>query len=222
MSGHTKAVGMIETWGYPALVAAADTAAKTADVQVTAYEKADAGIVTVYVLGDVAAVKTAVEAGGDAAKRVGKLLATHVIARPDASVFAMVEGRFRPPPGSSGSSSAAVAAGVSSGALANIPLTQVDGGKGGGEGGGGDGRNVNANGNAISPPSAEELALWKVKHLREYAARLEGFPISAEKLAKTSKAELLRLLDSLSERDNGKRNRSTDTTGDGDNGGGSA
>ncbi|TFE23582.1 BMC domain-containing protein [Cohnella luojiensis] len=81
---------MIETWGIPALISAADAAAKTADVRVTTYEKVDAGIVTIYLLGDVASVKTAVEAGGEAARRVGKLLATHVIPRPDPSVFEMV------------------------------------------------------------------------------------------------------------------------------------
>lgn len=91
MASHIQALGMIETWGVPALIAAADAAAKTADVQVTAYEKADAGIVTIYLLGDVASVKTAVEAGADAARKVGKLLGTHVIPRPDASVYRMVQ-----------------------------------------------------------------------------------------------------------------------------------
>jgi microcompartment protein CcmL/EutN len=91
MASHTLALGMIETWGVAALIAAADAAAKTADVQVTAYEKVDAGIVTIYLLGDVASVKTAVEAGAEAAKRVGKLLGTHVIPRPDASVYKMIQ-----------------------------------------------------------------------------------------------------------------------------------
>ncbi|MFC5527885.1 BMC domain-containing protein [Cohnella yongneupensis] len=88
---HTQALGMIETWGVPALIAAADAAAKTADVRIATYEKADAGIVTIYVLGDVASVKTAVDAGSEAAKRVGKLLASHVIPRPDASLYAMMK-----------------------------------------------------------------------------------------------------------------------------------
>jgi microcompartment protein CcmL/EutN len=82
---------MIETWGIPALIAAADAAAKTADVRVTGYEKADAGIVTIYVVGEVAAVKAAVEAGGAEARRVGKLLSTHVIPRPDSSVAGLIQ-----------------------------------------------------------------------------------------------------------------------------------
>ncbi|WP_449267216.1 BMC domain-containing protein [Gordoniibacillus kamchatkensis] len=57
MKWDGMALGMLETMGMPALIAAADAAAKAADVRVAAYEKADAGIVTVYVLGDVAPCK---------------------------------------------------------------------------------------------------------------------------------------------------------------------
>jgi microcompartment protein CcmL/EutN len=91
MEQPVPALGMIETWGVPALIAAADAAAKAADVRVTAYEKADAGIVTVYILGDVSSVKAAVEAGEAAARQVGQLLASHVIPRPDASVHKMIQ-----------------------------------------------------------------------------------------------------------------------------------
>jgi len=38
------ALGMIETYGLPALIAAADAAAKTADVKVTMYETVAAGV----------------------------------------------------------------------------------------------------------------------------------------------------------------------------------
>jgi microcompartment protein CcmL/EutN len=91
MDGRLMSLGMIETYGLPALIAAADAAAKTADVKVTTYEKVDAGIVTIYILGDVAAVKAAVDAGAAEARRVGKLLSTHVIPRPDPSVHAMIQ-----------------------------------------------------------------------------------------------------------------------------------
>jgi microcompartment protein CcmL/EutN len=91
MDGKLLSLGMIETYGLPALIAAADAAAKTADVRVTTYEKVDAGIVTIYILGDVAAVKAAVDAGAAEAKRVGKLLSTHVIPRPDPTVHAMIQ-----------------------------------------------------------------------------------------------------------------------------------
>lgn len=86
MSEDKRALGMIETWGIPALIAAADAAAKAANVQVVTYEKVDAGIVTIYIVGDVASVKAAVDAGKVEAARVGKLLCAHVIARPDPDI----------------------------------------------------------------------------------------------------------------------------------------
>ncbi|MBP1966452.1 BMC domain-containing protein [Paenibacillus aceris] len=98
MDGQKLSLGMIETYGLPALIAAADAAAKTADVKVTMYEKVDAGIVTVYIWGDVAAVKAAVDAGAAEATRVGKLLGTQVIPRPDPSVYTMLQGIGRKDP----------------------------------------------------------------------------------------------------------------------------
>ncbi|MFC7392694.1 BMC domain-containing protein [Scopulibacillus cellulosilyticus] len=82
-------LGMIETLGFPGLVAAADAAAKAADVILT-YQKADSGIVTIYILGDVASVQAAVAVGEEEAKRIGQLRYSHVIARPDESVTQMI------------------------------------------------------------------------------------------------------------------------------------
>jgi microcompartment protein CcmL/EutN len=91
MEDVQSALGMIETWGIPALIAAADAAVKTADVRVTTYEKADAGLVTVYIRGDVSSVKAAVDAGAAAAQAVGKLISAHVIPRPDAELVRMLQ-----------------------------------------------------------------------------------------------------------------------------------
>ncbi|WP_256218313.1 BMC domain-containing protein [Bacillus sp. MUM 116] len=87
---HAYALGMIETIGFPALIAAADAASKAADVKVVSYQGADSGIVTIYIIGDVASVKASVEVGSDAAKRVGQLRHSHVIARPDNHIIQMV------------------------------------------------------------------------------------------------------------------------------------
>ncbi|MGN7469150.1 BMC domain-containing protein [Brevibacillus sp. SAFN-007a] len=95
MRAHAYSLGMIETLGLPALIAAADAAAKAADVKVVTYEGADAGIVTVYVIGDVSSVQAAVDAGADAARRVGRLLHSHVIPRPDENVFKMMKNLMR-------------------------------------------------------------------------------------------------------------------------------
>jgi microcompartment protein CcmL/EutN len=87
---HTYAMGMVETIGFPAMIAAADAAAKAADVKVTTFQKADSGIVTIYIIGDVASVQSAVDVGKEAAKSVGQFRHAHVIARPDEHVIQML------------------------------------------------------------------------------------------------------------------------------------
>ena len=49
-------------------------------------EKSGSGLVAMMVRGDVGAVKAAVEAGGEAARRVGELVSVHVIPRPHQDV----------------------------------------------------------------------------------------------------------------------------------------
>ncbi|MEK3935458.1 BMC domain-containing protein [Sporosarcina sp. FSL W7-1349] len=90
MENQNFALGMIETIGYPALVAAADAASKAADVKVVTYQGADAGLVTIYIVGDVASVQSAVSIGAEEAKEVGRLHHSHVIARPDDSTKKLI------------------------------------------------------------------------------------------------------------------------------------
>lgn len=77
-----EALGMIETKGLVAMVEAADAMVKAANVKLIGYEKIGAGYVTAMVRGDVAAVRAATDAGATAARRVGELIAVHVIPRP--------------------------------------------------------------------------------------------------------------------------------------------
>ncbi|MDT7540871.1 MAG: hypothetical protein QOE33_775 [Acidobacteriota bacterium] len=81
-----EALGMVECMGLVAMIEAADAMVKAANVTLVGYEKIDAGLVTAIVRGEVGAVKAAVDAGAAAASRVGKVVATHVIARPHAEV----------------------------------------------------------------------------------------------------------------------------------------
>ena len=76
------ALGMIETRGLVSLIEAADAMVKTANVMIVAWDKVDAGLVTVLVRGDVGSVKAATDAGAAAARRVGELVGVHVIPRP--------------------------------------------------------------------------------------------------------------------------------------------
>ena len=78
----SNAIGFVETKGYVAAFAAADAMVKAANVTIIGREQVGAGLVSVLVQGDVGAVKAATEAGAAAAKRVGELIAVHVIPRP--------------------------------------------------------------------------------------------------------------------------------------------
>lgn len=85
-----KALGMIETRGLIGSIEAADAMLKAADVHLLKQEKIDAALVTVLVEGDVGAVQAAVEAGREAASRVGELISSHVIPHPDSEVGGML------------------------------------------------------------------------------------------------------------------------------------
>ena len=81
-----EALGMIETRGLTASIEAADAMTKAANVTLVGTEKIGSGLVSVIVRGDVGAVKAAVEAGAQAASRLGELVAQHVIPRPHSDV----------------------------------------------------------------------------------------------------------------------------------------
>jgi len=81
-----EALGLIETRGLVAMIEAADAMVKAANVTVIGWEKIGSGYVTVLVRGDVAAVRAAADAGAAAARRVGELIAVHVIPRPHPSL----------------------------------------------------------------------------------------------------------------------------------------
>ena len=81
-----EALGMIETRGLTAAIEAADAMVKSAEVTLIGTEKIGSGLVSVMVRGDVGAVNAAVEAGSQAASKLGELIATLVIPRPHADV----------------------------------------------------------------------------------------------------------------------------------------
>ncbi len=75
-------LGLIETRGLVAAIEAADAAAKAANVTLLSAELLGGGIVTLRMQGDLGAVQAAVEAGAQAAKRIGEVIAVRVIPRP--------------------------------------------------------------------------------------------------------------------------------------------
>jgi ethanolamine utilization protein EutM len=82
MARTMEALGMIETKGLVCLIEAADAMLKAANVQMVGWEKVGSGLVTAFVVGDVAAVKAAIDAGASAAGKIGEVVSVQVIPRP--------------------------------------------------------------------------------------------------------------------------------------------
>jgi len=77
-----KAIGLIETRGLVGLIEASDAMCKAASVDLVRTIQIGGGYVTAVVQGDVGSVNAAVSAGASAAKAIGELVSSHVIARP--------------------------------------------------------------------------------------------------------------------------------------------
>jgi microcompartment protein CcmL/EutN len=84
-----EAIGIIETKGIVPAVEATDAALKAANVTFVEQHKVGSGLVAVTLRGDVAAVRAAVDAGAEAAGKVGQVVSVHVIARPHSDVAKM-------------------------------------------------------------------------------------------------------------------------------------
>lgn len=83
----SDSIGMIETRGYVGSVEASDAMVKAASVSLVRTVQIGGGLITVIVKGDVGSVKAAVDAGAEAAKRVGELVAAHIIPRPHSDLL---------------------------------------------------------------------------------------------------------------------------------------
>lgn len=77
-----NSIGIIETKGFACLVLAADAALKSANVELVEWRQVGSGYVSLVIEGDVAAVRSAVESGVDAASKVGEVVSQLIIPRP--------------------------------------------------------------------------------------------------------------------------------------------
>jgi len=182
------AVGLIETRGLVAAIEACDAALKSADVKLISIDRADAGLMTVKVVGKVAAVQSAVDAGRQAATRVGTLVTAHVIPRPDTSLHdELIYVEIRPRKKnqtlslSSSSSVSTTSAEVTPSDSSRSTLSPPEG--------------------VASPPSVdseavprEALERLSVQELRRYARALPNFPIQGREISRATKETLLTLL----------------------------
>lgn len=93
MAKTMEALGMVETKGLVCLIEAADAMLKAANVKMIGWDKCGSGLVTAFVVGDVAAVKAAVDAGASAASKIGEVMSVQVIPRPHEELSAVIPGK---------------------------------------------------------------------------------------------------------------------------------
>lgn len=93
---YQHALGLIETRGLVGAIEAADAALKTANVKLVSKESVRAGLITIKIIGETAAVRAAVDAAGAAARRVGELVSVHVIPRPHDEIIELINGSPEP------------------------------------------------------------------------------------------------------------------------------
>src|SRR5882757_11163910 len=92
-NGQSEALGLVETKGLIATIAATDAMAKAANVTLAGQVQIGGAYVTTLVRGDVGSVRAAVDAGSSAASQHGELVSAHVIPRPDDAVLETFLGR---------------------------------------------------------------------------------------------------------------------------------
>lgn len=85
-----EALGMIETKGFVCMLEAVDTMLKAANVTMVGWDKIGSGLVTSFIVGDVGAVKAAIEAGAQAASKLGEVVSVEVIPRPHEELIAVL------------------------------------------------------------------------------------------------------------------------------------
>ena len=84
---NQEALGLVETKGLIATIAATDAMAKAANVSLAGQVQIGGAYVTTLVKGDVGSVRAAVDAGAAAAQQHGELVSAHVIPRPEEAVM---------------------------------------------------------------------------------------------------------------------------------------
>src|ERR1700687_3264467 len=85
-----EALGLVETKGLIATIAATDAMCKAANVSLAGQVQIGGAYVTTLVKGDVGSVRAAVAAGGAAAQQHGELVSAHVIPRREETVMRVV------------------------------------------------------------------------------------------------------------------------------------
>ncbi|MCG6156837.1 BMC domain-containing protein [Rubinisphaera margarita] len=81
------AIGMVETKGLIAQIEASDAMLKAANVSLVQQIQIGGAYITTVIRGDVGSVRAAVDAGAEAASKIGELVSAHVIPRPQGDLM---------------------------------------------------------------------------------------------------------------------------------------
>lgn len=178
-----QALGLIETKGLVGAIEAADAMAKAADVTIISKEKITAALVTIKITGEVAAVRSALDAGAAAAQRVGQLVAVHIIPRPDDQLDTILYDNSLKP-SESGNSASRAANGSAEASKQEANPSEDDAEDEADENGGVEILD-------IQTVSFSELEQMNVHRLRRLARGLSHFPIKGREISKANKQVLL-------------------------------
>lgn len=83
-------LGFLEVFGFTAGIEGADAMLKSAQVRLICQHEVSPGLITLIIEGDLASCRAAVNAGKAAAARVGMVIGSHVIGRPDEDTESMI------------------------------------------------------------------------------------------------------------------------------------
>ncbi len=193
------ALGLIETRGLVAAIEAADAMLKAANVKLLRKEKVKAGLVTIEIIGEVAAVKAAVDAGASAAQRVGELISVHVIPRPDEQIDKLLipglentnvnQSKITEQPIQEGSEEPNKVDNHQA-SLKHETLNEQENEEL-------EDDNFFDNSEITDVPPLEELSKLNVHKLRRLARAFPNFPIKGREISKANRETLIELFDSL-------------------------
>lgn len=184
------ALGMIETSGLLSAIEAADAGLKAADVRLLGTDYVRGGLVMVRFEGEVAAVRSAVDAGTLAAKRIGNVVSSHVIPRAMPEVFCMLASDVGIGPARMHNNGCAACGGCEGGMReirgchkAETETTKPDVKK------------DIPTGISMTIPPMDELKKWKVLSLRSFVRKLKDFDLKAAEIRYANKEQLLNALE---------------------------
>ena len=158
------AVGMIETLGWIGVVEASDAMVKAAQVIVSGQENAGSGYCTVFIRGEVGAVKAALDAGAFAARKVSVVKSVHLIPRPHFLVEELLpDGKASP---------------VDEVAESVTFLR----------------RTVETEARPAPLAQRPQLELMKVEELRKLARPMKGMPLQGREISRANKEQLIKVI----------------------------